>query len=175
MPETMPNPDLLARLRETLAKDGDHMSNAQGDDLIWLAAQLALYPVRVDEAKTTNDRFLRLSAAATLLNQAAGLARRDGGGVSVEQIADEIHGHLSGCFISAVRNRPDNVDECAAAVLALTAAPISAGEEGIIQADRDAAEAYLADPPEIAGEHPLAILLANHRRRFAPPSLGEQE
>jgi hypothetical protein len=60
------------RLRELLAKaladDGDHMI-ATGDDLAWLTAQLACWPTRVGEDCTTNDRFLRLSGAATLQSQ----------------------------------------------------------------------------------------------------------
>lgn len=66
--------DKLVELRELLAKaladDDDHMI-AAGDDLAWLAAQLACWPTRVDDDCTTNDRFLRLSAAATLQSQAS--------------------------------------------------------------------------------------------------------
>lgn len=62
--------NLLERLQGALAADDDYMI-ASGDDLMWLAAQLACWPERVDPAKTKNDRFLRMSGAATLQQQAA--------------------------------------------------------------------------------------------------------
>lgn len=48
-----------------LAQDKDHML-ASGDSLDWLIAQLTQWPIRVDEDKTTNIRFLMMSAANTL-------------------------------------------------------------------------------------------------------------
>lgn len=56
---------LIGLADKAIAEDRDHMI-ATGDDLLWLIAQLACHPIRVDEECTTNDRFLRLSAAATL-------------------------------------------------------------------------------------------------------------
>ncbi len=61
-----PNRDRLLSLAErAIAADRDHMI-AEGAKLDWLIAQLANWPTRVDEAKTINQRFLMMSAAATL-------------------------------------------------------------------------------------------------------------
>lgn len=66
--------DLLERLRAAIAADDDHM-NARGEYLTWLAAQLVFYPERVDPTRTMNDRFLRMSAAATMASMARDIER----------------------------------------------------------------------------------------------------
>jgi hypothetical protein len=57
--------ELRAIADRHLAQDNDHMV-AGGEELEWLVAQIAAWPTRVDERKTTNMRFLMASAAATL-------------------------------------------------------------------------------------------------------------
>lgn len=60
-------PDDLAKLADlAIARDKDHLTNASGADLQWLIAQLACWPTRVHKDKTTNARFLMVSAAAAL-------------------------------------------------------------------------------------------------------------
>lgn len=54
----------IQRALQALADDSDHIT-APDDD--WFIAQLACWPDRVDEANTTNVRFLLTSAAASLL------------------------------------------------------------------------------------------------------------
>jgi len=65
MIQSEPTEAMRRRGDKAIAADHDHMI-ATGANLDWLIAQLACWPERVDEAKTTNDRFLRVSAAATL-------------------------------------------------------------------------------------------------------------
>ncbi len=57
---------LIQLADKALAADDDHMEAASGEDLVWLIAQLACWPTRVDQDCTTNMRFLMMSAAATL-------------------------------------------------------------------------------------------------------------
>lgn len=58
---------LLGKAKSILAEDDDHMVATSPGDVAWLAAQLVCWPLRVDERCTTNERFLRQSAAATIL------------------------------------------------------------------------------------------------------------
>lgn len=57
--------DLAQRELDT---DGDHLTRPTREELAWLAAQLAAWPTRVDARYTTNDRFLRMSAARFIIN-----------------------------------------------------------------------------------------------------------
>ncbi|TZG25635.1 hypothetical protein [Sphingomonas montanisoli] len=60
----------IAELRELHAKaltaDPDWLHDPTPDDVVWLCAQLACWPSRVDDERTTNARFLMLSAAALI-------------------------------------------------------------------------------------------------------------
>lgn len=58
--------ELRALIERAIAKDDDHMV-ATGDNLTWLLAQLVCWPTRVHPRRTTNDRFIRISMAATTL------------------------------------------------------------------------------------------------------------
>jgi len=82
--------------RTDLAADRDHMV-ANAENLPWLIAQLTHYPIRVDPECTTNDRFLKMSAAATLLEK--------------EEIISELVGALQ-CVDNDVRHhhRNDSTD-----------------------------------------------------------------
>lgn len=63
--------DHLTRARQILAADPDHLTNPTTEQRHWLIAQLAAWPTRIDANKTTNDRFLRMSAVALLLEREA--------------------------------------------------------------------------------------------------------
>lgn len=80
--------DLRERAEQALAVDRDYIT-ATGSGLEWLIAQLACWPNRVDEEKTTNLRFLMSSAAATLRAQSAVLATLAEPGDEVVEAAEK--------------------------------------------------------------------------------------
>lgn len=72
LPTPIPLPDELREMRERLGIDDDDNFVASGEDLEWLAKQLVAWPHRrIDPERTMNDRFLRQSAAMTLLTLTA--------------------------------------------------------------------------------------------------------
>ncbi|WP_030538381.1 hypothetical protein [Sphingobium sp. DC-2] len=62
----MDKQELIARADAAIAKDDDHLTAPDEQDMAWLIAQLACWPTRVDPDCTTNIRFLMVSAAASL-------------------------------------------------------------------------------------------------------------
>lgn len=64
-------PSLARRLQ---VREPDFMV-ADGENLLWLAEQLCSPHRRIDPNRTMNDRFLRYSAAQTMLSQAAQITR----------------------------------------------------------------------------------------------------
>lgn len=94
MTPTPMTPDLIARLRGLVAKDDDHMV-ASPEDIEWLIEQSVRWPTRIHPERTTNDRFLRYSMAATLLSAlteierlTVALAEDD---ANVERVAQRMH------------------------------------------------------------------------------------
>jgi hypothetical protein len=70
-------------LREALGiTDADNMVMS-GEGLDWLMLQLAQWPTRVDQEKTTNMRYLMQCAALTLKAQALSATREEGGAIPV--------------------------------------------------------------------------------------------
>lgn len=57
-----------------IAKDHDHLANAQGEQAEWLVEQLLRWPERVHPDRTTNDRFTRYSMAASFIAREAEIA-----------------------------------------------------------------------------------------------------
>lgn len=89
---TTPPSELVALASKLLAEDDDHMV-ATGDELDWLIAQIVAWPTRVHPDHTTNDRFLRFSAAATLRSLLATVTELEGRvktaeGVNAKLVAD---------------------------------------------------------------------------------------
>ena len=56
------------RAWQSIRDEGHYMVPTEGRELDWLVEQLARWPSRVDQDKTTNIRFLMQSAAATIMN-----------------------------------------------------------------------------------------------------------
>ena len=61
------NLEQVKKIRDKMASENPDSMIATGDDLVWLINQLANWPTRVDQQKTTNLRFLMQSAARTMV------------------------------------------------------------------------------------------------------------
>jgi len=91
MTPPMDRDELIARLRALVDADDDHIV-ATEEDLEWLVEQLLMWPRRIHPERTTNDRFLRYSMAATLiaaLESRPAPAEQRARGVLAEELAVE--------------------------------------------------------------------------------------
>lgn len=81
---------------DALTMDNDWLADPDAEEAAWAIAQLVAWPTRIDEDRTTNDRFLRMSVAALALRQQAALE-------SAEQQIFRLHRCL-GFFASVIKS-----------------------------------------------------------------------